>query len=373
MEDLISNDHTKRVILIVDDEPFNLDLLELAFSDLNNIEILRALNGKKAIDILRQRPDVDIIILDLYMPIQDGFETIKYIKKELKKDIPIVVITADPSQKHSALELGAIDFISKPFDLEEVKLRTLNYIDLKRSKDALEGITMILEQRIKDCGKETKEAYSYLEVLNENILEILGNLSEYRDTNYSNHIKRTKLYAKKLLELIGLEDDDISMASMLHDIGKIAIPNSIILKADRLTPEEFEIVKMHTSIGYRMLYQYSEKFPILKKAAIIAYTHHEKWDGTGYPNGLRGESIPIEGRIVAIIDVFDALVSKRVYKPPVSYKEAFSIIKESSGVSFDPSIVDVFLSHKDEFIKIKEENDDPTDSINPKNPAEFLR
>ncbi|MEZ0323782.1 MAG: HD domain-containing phosphohydrolase [Hydrogenothermaceae bacterium] len=348
----------KKVILAVDDEPANLDLIELIFSEYENIEVIKAYNGQEAIDLIKQRQDIDIILLDIFMPVKNGIETLKELREDLKIDIPIIVLTADPQQKYEALKHKATDFLTKPIDPEEVQLRTFNYIDIKRSKDFLKNVNKILEEKVQERTKQLKEAFDYISLLNVQVIEILGDVSEYRDLETGKHIKRIKLYTQKMLDLLGIEDDGISIASMLHDIGKIGIPDAILLKPGKLLPHEFEIMKMHSTIGYQMLALHGEKFPILQKAAIIAYTHHEKWDGTGYPRGLKGEDIPIEGRITAIVDVFDALVSKRVYKPAMSYDKALSIIEESAGKHFDPKLVEIFLKHKEEFIKIKEENPD---------------
>lgn len=345
-------------VMIVDDEPFNLDLLELTLSEIENIEIIRAMNGQECINILKERTDIDIILLDLFMPVKNGLETLVEIRQHLGIDLPVMVLTADPNQKYEALKRGATDFLTKPIDPEEVKLRTINYIDYKKSKDTLKNINQILEQKVKERTIQLKQANDTLNRMNIAVIELMGEISEYRDTETGMHIKRIKYYTEKFLDLLGIEDEGISTASMLHDIGKIGIPDAILLKPGKLTDKEFNIMKMHAEIGYNMLSNFRNNFPILEKAAIIAYTHHEKWDGSGYPRGLKGEEIPIEGRITAIVDVFDALVSKRVYKPAMPYEKALEIISSSAGTHFDPYLVELFLKHKDEFIQIKEQNPD---------------
>ncbi|MEM0325337.1 MAG: HD domain-containing phosphohydrolase, partial [Candidatus Aenigmatarchaeota archaeon] len=236
--------------------------------------------------------------------------------------------------------------------------------DYKKSKDILKNMNQILEQKVKERTIQLKQANDTLNRMNIAVIELMGEISEYRDTETGMHIKRIKYYTEKFLDLLGIEDEGISTASMLHDIGKIGIPDAILLKPGKLTEKEFNIMKMHAEIGYNMLSNFRNDFPILEKAAIIAYTHHEKWDGSGYPRGLKGEEIPIEGRITAIVDVFDALVSKRVYKPAMPYEKALEIISSSAGTHFDPNLVELFLKHKDEFIQIKEENPD-NDNENP--------
>lgn len=348
----------KYTVLMVDDEPFNLDLLELTLSEIESIQTIRASNGQECIDRLKDTPEIDIVLLDLFMPVKNGLDTLVEIRQQLGLDLPVMVLTADPNQKYEALKRGATDFLTKPIDPEEVKLRTINYIDYKKSKDTLKNINQVLEQKVKERTIQLQQAYDTLNQMNIAVIELIGEISEYRDTETGMHIKRIKYYTAKFLELLGIEDDGVSVASMLHDIGKIGIPDAILLKPDKLTDQEFKIMKMHSEIGYNMLAGFKDRFPILQKAATIAYTHHEKWDGSGYPRGLKGEEIPLEGRITAIVDVFDALVSKRVYKPAMPYEKALEIISSLAGSHFDPKLVEVFLKHKDEFIRIKEENPD---------------
>lgn len=345
-------------VLIVDDEPFNLDLLELTLSDIENIHVIKANNGQECIDKLKEIQQIDIVLLDLFMPVKNGLDTLIEIRQQLRLDLPVIVLTADPNQKYEALKRGATDFLTKPIDPEEVKLRTINYIEYKKSKDTLKNINQVLENKVKERTIQLQQAYNTLNQMNTAVIELMGDISEYRDTETGMHIKRIKYYTAKFLELLGIEDDGISIASMLHDIGKIGIPDAILLKPGKLTDQEFKIMKMHAEIGYKMLAGFKDRFPILHKAATIAYTHHEKWDGSGYPRGLKGEEIPIEGRITAIVDVFDALVSKRVYKPAMPYEKALEIISSSAGNHFDPKLVEIFLIHKEEFIRIKEENPD---------------
>ncbi|QER41635.1 response regulator [Thermodesulfobacterium sp. TA1] len=347
----------KMVILAVDDEPLNLDLLELAFAENTGVEFLRAKNGKEALEILDSGKDVDVILLDLSMPVMNGFETLKVLKSNEKfRYIPVIVITANAEEKKKALSLGANDFIPKPFDIEEIKLRTKNYVDIKHYNDFLRNVTTILEEQVKERTKQLQEALKLSKELEYEIALKLGKTAEFRDIETGMHIMRVSHGSKKLAELYGLpkeEQELILYASPLHDVGKVGIPDSILLKPERLTPEEFEIMKQHTIIGAKIL-DGGEKYPVLKAGKIIALQHHERWDGKGYPYGLKGEEIHIYGRIVAIVDVFDALISPRVYKPAFPLEKAIEIMREGKGTQFDPELLDLFLNNIESFLKIKE-------------------
>jgi len=354
----------KTVVLAVDDEEFNLDLIELALSENPDFEILKARNGKEALEVLKTN-NVDVILLDLAMPVMNGIEVLKHLKSDEKyARIPVIVITANAEEKNRALELGANDFLAKPIDVEELRLRTLNHSKLKKYQDLLEKTNIILEQKVKERTKQLREALELLKEAEYETALRLGMACEFRDTETGMHIKRVSLFSKHLASLAGLSEEEqelILRASPLHDIGKIGIPDSVLLKPGRLTKEEFEIIKKHTLIGGELL-KGTEKFPVLRTARIIALQHHERWDGKGYPYGLKENEIHIFGRIVAIADVFDALTSKRVYKPPMPVEKAIEIMKEGRGTQFDPDLLDVFLKNVEDFIKIKEDFPDTQQS-----------
>lgn len=355
-------------ILAVDDEPFNLDLIEFAFSELKNISLQTATNGKEALQKVENN-NFDTILLDLRMPVMDGFETLKHLKSNSKySDIPVIVVTANAEEKNKALREGANDFLSKPVDTEELKLRTLNHAELFRHKKHLDRLV----------DEKTAELQKALKLAKATELEIsirLGRASEFRDLETGMHIKRMSNYSALLGKLYGFskEEEELMLyASPLHDIGKIGIPDAILLKPGRLNEKEFEIMKTHTIIG-KMMLDDSEGYPVLEKGKIIAYQHHEKYDGSGYPNGLKGEEIDIFARIVAIADVFDALSSKRVYKDAFSIDKTLNIMKEGRGKHFDPKLLDIFMDNIDKFLEIKERYPDKEETPYILNQLEELR
>jgi putative two-component system response regulator len=343
----------KPTILAVDDEPFNLDLIELTFMDLNEINIIKAVNGKDVIKKLQDN-EVDTVLLDLRMPIMDGLECLEYLKQsEEFKDIPVIVITANSKEKHKALKLGANDFLSKPVDTEELKLRTMNSITLYQHKKHL---NTLVEQRTQELSK----ALQFAQKTEYEISYRLGLASEYRDLETGGHIKRMSRYSALLGRLYGLSEEEENLllySSPLHDIGKIGIPDAILTKPGKLTVSEFEIMKQHSTIGAKML-EGADEYPIIKMGRIIALEHHEKWDGSGYPYGKQEKEIHIFARIVAIADVFDALSSKRPYKDAFPLDKTLMILREGRGTHFDPELLDLFLNNLDEFLKIQKEFSD---------------
>ncbi len=344
-------------VLAVDDQEFNLDLIELAFMEMSDVQITRAVNGQEALNALAKDPDYRVILLDLAMPIMDGFETLSRLKADaVYSQIPVIVVTANSEEKHRALRAGASDFLAKPIDVEELKLRTLNYAKIKEYQDNLSDVNRLLEDKVQQRTSQLQEALVLAKKTEYEISARLGKASEYRDLETGMHIKRMSHYSAKLAELIGLPSDEVELvlyASPLHDIGKVAIPDQILLKPGRFTPEEFEIMKLHATLGGKML-ETDGNYPVIEAGRIIALQHHEKIDGTGYPHGLAGEDIHIHARIVSIADVFDALSSERVYKKAFSIEKTIEIIEEGSGTHFDAELVRVFVNNLDEFLKIKE-------------------
>lgn len=344
-------------VLAVDDQEFNLDLIELAFMENSAVEVKRAVHGQEALDILSQHDDYHVILLDLAMPVMDGFETLKRLQSDSKwSQIPVIVVTANAEEKHRALRSGASDFLAKPIDVEELKLRTLNYAKIKEYQDNLGDMNRILEEKVVERTSQLREALVLAKKTEYEISARLGKASEYRDMETGMHIKRMSHYSAKLAEFYGMEADEVELvlyASPLHDIGKVAIPDQILLKPGRFTPEEFEIMKLHATLGGKML-ETDGDYPILEAGRIIALQHHEKIDGTGYPHGLVGEEIHIYARIVSIADVFDALSSERVYKKAFSIEQTLNILKEGAGSHFDARLVELFAQNLDAFIAIKE-------------------
>ncbi|MDD2828380.1 MAG: response regulator [Sulfuricurvum sp.] len=337
-------------ILAVDDQEFNLDLIELAFMEYENTELIKAENGQIALEILEKDPCFHVILLDLAMPVLNGFETLERLKgNAVWKQIPTIIVTANKEEKLRALNLGGDDFISKPYDIEELKLRTFNYAKIKDYQDNLNSM-------VEERTRELSDALMQAKKTEYEISARLGKASEYRDLETGMHIKRMSHYSAKLAELAGLDTEEVELvlyASPLHDIGKVGIPDQILLKPGRFTPEEFEIMKLHAVLGGKML-ESEGNYPVLEVGRIIALQHHEKIDGTGYPAGLKGEKIHIYARIVSIADVFDALSSERVYKKAFSVEKTVEIMQEGSGSHFDEKLLTLFIENLDQFLAIKE-------------------
>lgn len=335
-------------ILAVDDEPMNRELIATVLGK-EGYEVLHAEDGEDALNVLGSKA-VDVILMDVMMPVMDGFEAVRRIKEdEALKNIPIIMLTAlsDKNSLKESLRLGANEFLSKPFEIEELKIRIKNMVIVKQYQDGLEDMVAVRT-------KELEKALGSLKESERDVIATLVKASEFKDTDTSEHIERMSLYSHLIAKKLGLSEEEqelILSAAPMHDVGKIGIPDSILLKPAKLTNEEFETMKNHSIIGFEILSVRDNT--ILKAGREIAISHHEKWDGSGYPKGLTGEQIPLFGRICAIADVFDALGTKRPYKEPFSDDECFRIIAEGRGTHFDPHIVDVFLAHKDEILQIK--------------------
>jgi putative two-component system response regulator len=353
----------KTTILVVDDTSSNIMLLSSLLKE--NYRVKVATNGEKAISIVQANPP-NLILLDIMMPGIDGYETCRRIKSDPKYcDIPIIFLTAksDEADESKGLELGAVDYIIKPINPLILFSRIKTQLLLKQAKDLLKDNNEYLEKEVK---RRTKE----IELIQEVSIAAMASLAETRDSETGKHIQRTQLYVREIaLELKNnvlfkeyLTDEKIRLivkSTPLHDIGKVGIPDNILLKPGRLTGEEFEIMKTHTLIGKESieraesLIDKSETY--LKYAKEIIHFHHEKWDGTGYPEKISGYEIPLPARIMAVADVYDALVTKRVYKEAFSHEMAVNIIKEDSGKHFDPIVVEAFLKLEKKFKEISYE------------------
>lgn len=327
-------------ILIVDDQESNLLLLG-AILDQAGMTNHRAVRDPRDVLSTFRRFRPDLVLLDLMMPHLDGYEVLRQIQSHVAAGeyLPVLVLTADMTDgtRKRALSMGAKDFLTKPFDPIEVTLRIKNLLETRLLHRTLRDQNQILEKRVRVRTEELDEAR--LE-----ILERLALAAEYRDDATHEHIVRVGWMAAELADRMNLSRDEvetIGLAAPLHDLGKIGIPDDILLKPGKLTEEEFEKIKTHTTIGAQILS--GSKFPLLRKAEEIALTHHERWDGSGY-TGLEQETIPLAGRIVAVVDVFDALVHERPYKKAWSVEEAITEIRRSCGTHFDPSVVRAFLS-----------------------------
>jgi putative two-component system response regulator len=348
---------TKVKILVVDDEDRNLRLMKLLLTSFG-YDVLTASNGEEALEMVHDIPP-DVILLDVMMPKMDGFEVAKQLKREEEtKIIPIVMVTAlnGVEDRVKALEAGADDFLNKPVDKTELRARVKSLVKVKAYNDHMQNYQKELEAEV---AKRTIQLRQALKKLKEASLESIFHLcraAEYKDENTGDHIKRMSHYASAVARKMGLNKqtvEDLLYTAPMHDAGKIGIPDHILLKPSKLNNKEWETMKQHTLVGAQILAGSGAKF--IKLAEIIALTHHERWDGSGYPKGLKGSKIPLIGRIAAIADVFDALTSKRPYRmKPFSLEEAFSYIKEGRGRHFDPKVVDAFFATKDEIVLIKE-------------------
>ena len=343
----------KNKILIADDTVENLRLLVSIFKK-NNYEILIAKNGQEALDVA-MNGNPDLILLDVNMPLKNGFEVCEELQRtQSTKKIPIIFLTAlsETEDEEKGLNLGAVDFIRKPFSPEIVQARVKNHLELKAHRDNLEELVKIKMKEKDEVQRMTIDA--------------LAILAEYRDNETGGHIQRTKKYVKALAEYLQnqdkfksyLTDEIIEMlynSAPLHDIGKVAIRDNVLLKPGKLTSDEMEEMKMHAYYGYKALEEaesHSSCESFLTIAKELAYSHHERYDGKGYPNGLVGEDIPLSGRLMAVADVYDALISKRVYKTPIAHSESVNIIISGKGTAFDPDVVDAFISLQEEFRQI---------------------
>lgn len=357
-------DRTRPVsVLVVDDEPFNRDLIDLAFADDDHVDVLQAEHGRAALDLLAAHP-VDVILLDLAMPVLNGFDTLEILQADEKlRNLPVIVVTANAEEKHRALALGASDFLAKPVDVDELKLRTANHARIKAYQDYLGNLNEVLEARVRERTAELSEALDLARRTEREIAYRLGRAAESRDQETGGHIRRMSRYTARLAELYGLPPAEVQLlleAAPLHDLGKVGIPDAVLLKPGHLTAQELTVMRRHPELGGAMLDD-SDEFPLLAAGRIIALQHHERYDGDGYPAGLTGDEIHIYGRLVAVADVFDALTSQRVYKPAFPLDEALDLMRQGKGSHFDPAIVDLLLANIDDFLAIRDEHVDTED------------
>ena len=349
-------EHTRAAkLLIVDDNLTNVILLQkllesVGFTDVEGVTDPREVKPK------HDEKHYDLILLDIRMPHLDGYGVMMQLKESVPDGdyLPVMVLTAQTDQetKLKALEHGAQDFLHKPFDQVEVLTRIRNMIEVRLLHNQVRDQNLILEERVKERTAE-------LEQTRLDVVRCLGRAAEYKDNETGAHVIRMSTAAKMLAELIGLDQrtcDLLLHAAPMHDIGKIGIPDDVLLKPGKLTPEEFDVIKLHAEMGAEILGDHPTE--LMQMAREVALTHHEKWDGSGYPNGLKGEEIPITGRITALADVFDALTSSRPYKKAWSTEDAVKFIADNAGSHFDPALAARFPEIVDKVVALREEFSD---------------
>ena len=344
-------------ILVVDDNEDQLDLMQLMLQKHGFSRVVLTSDPTSVAAAYAASP-IDLILLDMEMPVMNGIEVMRKLKSELRGAfMPVIVLTAHEGAdvRLSALKEGARDYISKPFVDTEFAHRIRNYLEVRMLYNERERQNEILEQKVAERTAELKETQT-------EILRRLAKAGEFRDNDTGNHVTRVSHSCRLLADVAGVDahlTELIYMASPLHDIGKIGVPDHILLKKGRLNDEEQVIMRQHVDFGVEMLGNHPAE--LLQVACSIAQNHHEKWDGTGYPNALAGDAIPIEARIVAICDVFDALTSIRPYKVAWTVENALGFLQDNSGSHFDPNLVNLFERHLPQILEIRARFSDPTD------------
>lgn len=355
-------------ILLVDDSEADMMILE---NILNDYELYKASNGLEALHILEKVKHIDLMILDLTMPVMNGFEVLDTVREQYTDyNISIIILTNSEELENEiqGLDKGAVDYIRKPLNFQSLRKRIEIHTRLRTARQILSDHNALLEQTVKERTKE-------LAITRDITINALVKLLEVRNIESSNHALRTRELMKALCIHLSSKDkykstftpeyiNELYDTAPLHDIGKVGIPDSILLKPARLTTEEFEIMKFHTTYGVEAIKydcSFSGSFSFLQTAACIIGEHHERYDGTGYPKGLSRDEISLPGRLMAIIDVYDALISERVYKPPFDHGLALIELKKGRGSQFDPELLDAFLEISDTVYRIKTDNSQNTE------------
>ena len=345
-------------ILVVDDAASNLDVYQSVLQGIPEIEVMALTSSLVALQWAAKN-DPDLVIMNYDMPQMNGIELMEAFRKRRgMKDVPIIMITSpkDREIRVTALQRGADDFLEKPVDHFELLMRARNLLKLHDR-------TVSLESRAERLADDVRKATTEISRREMETIYRLTRAAEYRDKESHNHIVRMGHYCRLLAKKMGLPEERqelIGRAAPMHDVGKVSIPDRILLKRDRLTPMEWQVMMTHSRAGYEMLADSDS--PLMKAGAEIALAHHEKFDGTGYPQRLRGDAIPLVGRIVAIADVFDALLSKRPYKPAWRLPDTLETLRRGKGTHFDPRLVDAFLDIMPEIQKVREDFADDEDA-----------
>lgn len=350
MEELSGEEHLNSKILIVDDTESNVVLLESILMDARYNSIQSTTDPREVASIYRETKP-DLLLLDWNMPYLNGMEVLEQIKDiEQESYISVMVLTAqtDEGVRVKALQAGAQDFLSKPFNFLEVTLRIKKMLEIKYLHNQVRHNNQVLEKTVQERTRELHETRM------ETIYR-LGRAAEFRDNETGMHVVRMSRFSARLAQEAGLEKDECELilnASPMHDLGKIGIPDNVLLKPGKLDAKEWEIMKTHSAIGAKILSR--GRHPLTKMAKTIALCHHEKWDGSGYPNGLSGTKIPLSARIVSIADCFDALTSERPYKSAWSIEDTLKEMNRISGLNFDPELMEKFNHILPDVLKIKE-------------------
>ncbi len=348
----MSENMNKPIILIVDDVPDNIEVLRWVLMD--NYKVMASIDGKKALQIAKGSPKPDLILMDVMMPGIDGYEVCRQLKSDPRTaKIPVIFLTSkgEAEDEKRGLDMGAVDYIHKPINPSIVLARVRTHLALYDQNRQLD-----------------RKVHERTVALNQARLEItqrLGRAAEFKDNETGMHVLRMGHYARLIAEALNIDAEWVNQifhAAPMHDIGKIGIPDNILLKPGKLNPSEWEVMKTHTTMGGEILSGGTSL--LMKMSETIAMTHHEKWNGSGYPKGLKGDKIPLEGRIVAVADVFDALTSERPYKKAWSVNKTVELIEKESGKHFDPQVVVAFKKILTDIMAIKEQFADFPEEIN---------
>ncbi len=358
-------------IMVVDDEPFNIMVVCKHLKDVGYRSFVSTTDPTEAMALIRSESP-DLVVMDVMMPKLNGLDLLLETRLDsTTRHTPVLILTAssDAETKLRALEAGATDFLAKPVDPSELVLRIRNALTVKAHQDSLAEFSRQLEDKVRQRTVE-------MEAARREAIHCLARAAEYRDQDTGLHVVRVGEYVGVIARRLGMSENWIELlrlAAQLHDVGKIGVSDSILLKPGRLEPDEYELMKRHCEFGQTIIQPIADKewsvlknhtsmgknimqlcsSPIMQTASVIAQTHHEKWDGSGYPFGLAGEQIPIEGRMTALADVFDALSTKRPYKEALPTEACFSLIQESRGTHFDPQVVDAFFASKEDILRVK--------------------
>jgi putative two-component system response regulator len=360
------------VVMIVDDVPENIRVIGYLLAP--HYRVRTANSGRSALELIALSPKPDLILLDIMMADMDGYEVLAHLKADAAtREIPVIFLTAmDTSEDETmGFKLGAVDYITKPIRPAILQARIRTHLELKQARDILKDQNVFLEAEVAKRMAEN-------ELIQDVSIHSLAHLAEIRDPETGNHLRRTSGYVQVLAQhlqshhrfdtcLSGCAIQLLTKSAPLHDIGKVGIPDHVLLKPGPLTEPEWQIMKMHARLGAEAIEKAEQDadrpVEFLKFAKEIARWHHEKWDGSGYPDGLKADEIPVSARLMALADVFDALISPRIYKPAMSFECARDIIADGRGVHFDPDIVDAFFASFDKFVGIASRYSDDTSAL----------